>query len=107
MKVWIDTTSGTWGELEHDNGSLVVLDTEVIWDEPGQVEAFLQEDGTDSEIAQFGLIHGRVPVVLDQPLFDKLVAVVNETIVVGEEGTRGAYTENGIAMKIIKLLGLV
>jgi len=107
MKIWIDTASGTWGELESSSGSLVVLDTDALGYEPGQAEAFLQEDGTDGEIAQFGRVIGRVPVVMDDALFKKLVAVVDETIKIGERGTRGDYTGHGVAYKITQTLGLV
>lgn len=54
MRLWIDTTTGTWGEVEHSNGKLVILDASL--DEARQLD-----DMSDSEIADFGLAKGSVP----------------------------------------------
>jgi hypothetical protein len=55
-RIWIDTTSGTWGAVEHGQGRLVVLDVDDI-----QLEAL--DWATDSDIADLGNRDGRVPTL--------------------------------------------
>lgn len=67
--IWIDTTSGTWGEVVHSQGSLVLVDLDKQAQEDTQagehvdatsLVAFL-EGASDSEIAEYGLKYGTVP----------------------------------------------
>ena len=69
--IWIDTTSGTWGEVSHSQGELVLVDLDVqaAMDsaagehvDANSLVAFL-EGASDSEIAEYGHKHG-VPVAL-------------------------------------------
>jgi hypothetical protein len=69
-KIWIDTASGTWGELESSQGSLVIVDLESQakidrdsgFDSDHDSTSLLAalEDMSDDEIVDYGLRHGKV-----------------------------------------------
>lgn len=78
--IWIDTTSGTWGDVDGSNGRLVIVDLDALAvrdSESGEqvdatsLVAFL-EGASDSEIAEFGNEYGYQP---GQPIVGNLEAL--------------------------------
>lgn len=68
MKIWIDTTSGTWGEVLGDNGALMIVDltkqaaADTAAGEPVDEYSLAAalESMDDSEIAEYGMKYGKV-----------------------------------------------
>lgn len=69
MKIWVDTTSGTWGAVDDDQGRLLIVDLEAVAeqdvlaglkaDEHDAMSLFAFLDGaSDSEIVEFADKHG-------------------------------------------------
>ncbi len=85
MKIWVDTASGTWGEVDGDSGRLLIVDlddaaTRVEDDgsaDAASLLAFL-EGASDSEIVNFADREGRlaIPAPTDQPTLEELSAWV-------------------------------
>lgn len=68
MKIWVDTASGTWGEVDGDSGRLLIVDLDkqaaddTAAGEPvdaGSLIAFL-ESASDDEIVRFADANGRL-----------------------------------------------
>lgn len=58
MKLWIDTTTGTWGEVEGSNGRLMIVE---LHDEPGNDYVLSRLDAmSDEELFNFAITHGHV-----------------------------------------------
>lgn len=67
--IWIDTTSGTWGEVEGSNGRLVIVDLDAQAEldtkagetvDAQSLIAFL-DGASDSEIMEYGVTYGKAP----------------------------------------------
>jgi hypothetical protein len=57
--IWIDTTSGTWGDVDGSNGVLVLCQVT-------KEQIDLLEHSSDSEISDFGLAHGLMPTMPEE-----------------------------------------
>lgn len=55
MKIWIDTASGTWGEVDGDAGRLMIVDLDEIGD---TVETL--ESASDFQVAEYADMYGRI-----------------------------------------------
>lgn len=53
MKIWIDTTSGTWGEVDGDQGRLMIVDL----DEAAARMVADPDHGVDDDFTGEGLLH--------------------------------------------------
>lgn len=68
MKVWVDTTTGTWGLVEHKNGNLLIVDLDkqakrdTLAGEAVDGYSLLAylEDCTDGEVVDYAYTHGHL-----------------------------------------------
>ena len=117
-RIWVDTASGTWGEVDGDVGRLLIVDlTEQAaadraggfdhdHDEYSLIAAL--ESMSDSEIVQYADKYGRLAVGLptDEQFRDASL-VVEEAFDIGAAGTQGSHSGSGLMLKIAGRLGLV
>ena len=54
MKIWIDTATGTWGEVDGDAGRLLIVDTDAIDVNEAPAGMPALEQMSDSEVVEFG-----------------------------------------------------
>lgn len=115
MKIWIDTSNGTWGEVDSDQGRLLIVDLheqaalDSAAGEPVDAMSLIAalESMSDSAIAEYGDEHGSTPVVITSANFEALVSLVTEAIEIGENGTSADHTETGLAYKALRVLGFI
>lgn len=111
-KIWIDTTTGTWGEVAGDSGRLMIVDLDIYggFDHDHDAYSLLAalDSMDDGEIAQYGRKYGSPAVPLPtQAQFDDAIETVVEAIAIGRAGTAGQHTGAGLMFKILGRLGLV
>jgi len=101
MKIWVDTASGTWGEVDGDVGRLLIVDVEQ--DEFEKLDAM-----SDSELVDWADHNGSLAVPRPtQAQFNAAVESVRRAIDAGKAGTDvPRYTEAGVMLEIMSKLGL-